>query len=83
MGRGTVHHTPVYAREVMKHAFALNATALTIAHNHPSGETPHSQVDVDMTYKLHDLARQFNIALHDHLIVAHDEVLSFKSQEIL
>jgi DNA repair protein RadC len=83
MGRGTVDHTPVYTREVMKRALALNATALIIAHNHPSGDPSPSQADIDMTYKLRDLARQFNIALHDHLIVARGEVLSFKSQGIL
>ena len=83
MGRGTVDHTPVYTREVMKRALALNATALIIAHNHPSGDPSPSQADIDMTYKLRDLARQFNIALHDHLIVARGEVLSFKSQGLL
>ena len=83
MGRGTVDHTPVYTREVMKRALALNATAVIIAHNHPSGDSSPSQADIDMTYKLRDLARQFNIALHDHLIVARGEVLSFKSQGIL
>ena len=83
MGRGKVDHTPVYAREVMKRALALNATALTIAHNHPSGDPSPSQADIEMTYKLRDLARQFNITLHDHLIVARGEVLSFRSQGIL
>lgn len=83
MGRGTVDHTPVYSREVIKRALSLNATALIIAHNHPSGDPSPSQADIDMTYKLRDLAGHFNIALHDHLVVARSEVLSFKSQGLL
>ena len=83
MGRGTVDHTPVYSREVLKRALALNATALIIAHNHPSGDPSPSKADIDMTYKLRDLAKQFNIALHDHLIVARGEVLSFKAHGLL
>jgi DNA repair protein RadC len=83
MGRGTVDHTPVYSREVLKRALALNATALIIAHNHPSGDPSPSKADIEMTYKLRDLAQSFNIALHDHLIIARGEVLSFKSQGLL
>ena len=83
MGRGTVDHTPVYTREVMKRALALNATALIIAHNHPSGDPSPSKADIEMTIKLKDQARGFGIVLHDHLIVARGEVLSFKSQGLL
>jgi DNA repair protein RadC len=83
MGRGTVDHTPVYSREVLKRALALNATALIIAHNHPSGDPSPSKADIEMTYKLPDPAKSFNIALLDHLIIARGEVLSFKSQGLL
>ena len=83
MGRGMVDHTPVYSREVLKRALALNATALIIAHNHPSGDPSPSKADIEMTYKLRDLAKSFNLALHDHLIIARGEVLSFKSQGLL
>ena len=83
MGRGTVDHTPVYTREVLKRALALNATALIIAHNHPSGDPSPSKADIEMTIKLRDQARGFNILLHDHLIVARGEVLSFKAQGLL
>lgn len=83
MGRGTVDHTPVYTREVLKRALALDATALIIAHNHPSGDPSPSKADIEMTMKLRDQARGFNIVLHDHLIVARGEVLSFKSQGLL
>ncbi len=83
MGRGTVDHTPVYTREVLKRALALDATALIIAHNHPSGDPSPSKADIEMTIKLRDQARGFNILLHDHLIVARGEVLSFKAQGLL
>lgn len=83
MGRGTVDHTPVYTREVMKRALTLNATALIIAHNHPSGDPSPSKADIEMTMKLRDQARGFNIVLHDHLIVARGEVLSFKAKGLL
>ena len=83
MGQGTVDHTPVYPREVIKRALTLNATALIIAHNHPSGDPSPSRADIDMTHKLRDLAKGFNISLHDHLIVAQGEVLSFKEKGLL
>jgi DNA repair protein RadC len=83
MGQGTVDHTPVYPREVIKRALSLNATALIIAHNHPSGNSSPSRADIEMTHKLRDLAKGFNIDLHDHLIVARGEVLSFKEKGLL
>jgi len=83
MGQGTVDHTPVYPREVIKRALTLNAPALIIAHNHPSGDPSPSRADIDMTHKLRDLAKGFNISLHDHLIVARGEVLSFKEKGLL
>lgn len=83
MGSGTVDHTPVYPREVIKRALALDATALIIAHNHPSGDPQPSRADIEMTQKLNDLAGAFNIVLHDHLVVARGEVLSFKEKGLL
>lgn len=83
MGSGTVDHTPVYPREVIKRALALDATALIIAHNHPSGDPSPSRADIEMTIKLRDLAKGFNIVLHDHLVVARGEVLSFKQKGLL
>lgn len=83
MGRGTVDHTPVYPREVIKRALELNATALIIAHNHPSGDPSPSRADIEMTHKLRDLAQGFNIALHDHLVVSRGAVLSFKEKGLL
>lgn len=83
MGSGTVDHTSVYPREVIKRALELDATALIIAHNHPSGDPSPSRADIEMTHKLRDLAQAFNIVLHDHLIVARGEVLSFKKKGLL
>ena len=83
MGSGTVDHTPVYPREVIKRALALDATALIIAHNHPSGDPSPSRADIEMTHKLRGLAGNFNIALHGHLVVARGEVLSFKNKGLL
>ena len=83
MGSGTVDHTPVYPREVIKRALELDATALIIAHNHPSGDPQPSRADIEMTQKLNDLAGAFNIVLHDHLVVARGEVLSFKEKGLL
>ena len=83
MGRGTVDHTPVYPREVIKRALELSATALIIAHNHPSGDPSPSRADIEMTHKLRDLAQAFHIVLHDHLVVARGAVLSFKEKGLL
>lgn len=83
MGSGTVDHTPVYPREVIKRALELNATALIIAHNHPSGDPSPSRADIEITHRLRDLALGFNIALHDHLVVSRGAVLSFKEQGLL
>lgn len=75
---GTVDHTPVYPREVMKRALELSATALILVHNHPSGDPTPSQADVDMTNDIIAAARPFEIAIHDHLIVSRNGVSSFK-----
>ena len=83
MGHGTVDHTPVYPREVIKRALEHDATALIIAHNHPSGDPQPSKADIEMTHKLKQLAGAFNIVLHDHLVVARGEVLSFKEKGLL
>ena len=83
MGSGTVDHTPVYPREVIKRALELDATALIIAHNHPSGDPSPSRADIEMTRKLRDLAQGFNITLHDHLVVSRGAVLSFKEKGLI
>jgi DNA repair protein RadC len=66
---GTVDHTPVYPREVIKRALELSATALILVHNHPSGDPSPSQADIQMTKAIIDIAKPLGIAVHDHIIV--------------
>src|SRR5262245_38622249 len=65
---GTVDHTPVYPREVVKRALELSATAIILVHNHPSGDPTPSRADIDMTRAIVEVARPLGIAVHDHLI---------------
>ena len=66
---GTVDHTPVYPREVMRRALELSATALILVHNHPSGDPAPSRADIEMTHKIAESAKTLNIAVHDHVII--------------
>ncbi|KFC69207.1 DNA repair protein RadC [Devosia sp. LC5] len=66
---GTVDHTPVYPREVIKRTLELSATALILVHNHPSGDPAPSSADVRMTKEIADIAKPLGITLHDHLII--------------
>jgi DNA repair protein RadC len=66
---GTVDHTPVYPREVIKRALELSSTALILFHNHPSGDATPSRADIDMTKLIISIASQLNITVHDHVII--------------
>jgi DNA repair protein RadC len=66
---GTVDHTPVYPREVVRRALELSATALILVHNHPSGDPTPSRADIDMTKTIIETARPLGIAVHDHIII--------------
>jgi DNA repair protein RadC len=81
--RGTVNHTPVYPREVVKRALALNATALILVHNHPSGDPTPSRADIEMTQEVKAAATALGIALHDHLIIGRGRHLSFRRDGLL
>jgi DNA repair protein RadC len=81
--RGTVDHVPVYPREVVKRALELNASALILVHNHPSGDPTPSDADVSMTLQIQDAARVLGLTLHDHLIVGKSRELSFRAQGYL
>ena len=81
--QGTVDHVPVYPREVVKRALDLNASALILVHNHPSGDPTPSQADIDMTNKIAKAAGALNITLHDHLIIWRSQELSFRAQGLL
>jgi DNA repair protein RadC len=67
---GTVDHTPVYPREVVKRALELSATAVILVHNHPGGDPTPSRADIQMTQQIIDIAKPLGIAVHDHIIVA-------------
>ncbi len=81
--RGTVNHTPVYPREVVKRALELHATALILVHNHPSGDPSPSREDVAMTQEVKSAAAALSVALHDHVIVGNGKWLSFRQQGLL
>ncbi|GAU84086.1 DNA repair protein RadC [Bosea sp. BIWAKO-01] len=75
---GTVDHTPVYPREVMRRALELSASAIILVHNHPSGDPTPSGADVKMTRELVDIAKPLGIVIHDHVIVGRDGHASFR-----
>jgi DNA repair protein RadC len=81
--RGTVNHTPVYPREVMKRALILNASALIVVHNHPSGDPKPSRDDIEMTRELKAAANVLELELHDHIVIGHGEHASFRSLGLL
>jgi len=80
---GTVDHTPVYPREVVKRALELSATAVILVHNHPSGDPTPSRADIDMTRAIVEVARPLGIAMHDHLIVGKDGHASLKALKLM
>ncbi|NOX40446.1 MAG: JAB domain-containing protein [Alphaproteobacteria bacterium] len=80
---GTVDHVPVYPREVVKRALELNASALILVHNHPSGDPSPSGADIEMTNKIKDAAKALGITIHDHLIVGKGEDFSFRAAGLL
>ena len=80
---GTVDHTPVYPREVIKRALDLGASALILVHNHPSGDPTPSQADIEMTRDLQGAGDKLGIALHDHIVVSKSGNTSFKTLGLL
>jgi DNA repair protein RadC len=81
--RGTVNHTPVYPREVVKRALELHATALILVHNHPSGDPTPSRADIEMTAEIKAAGAVLSIVVHDHLIVGNGRHLSFRREGLL
>ena len=80
---GTVDHTPVYPREVIKRALELSATAILLVHNHPSGDPTPSQADIQITKAIIDIAAPLGIAVHDHLIVGKNGHASLKWMRLI
>ena len=82
-GRGTVDHVPVYPREVVKRALELNASALILVHNHPSGDPTPSESDIAMTAQIEAAAQALGLVVHDHLIIGKSRELSFRAKGLL
>ncbi|MGH6933590.1 MAG: RadC family protein [Dongiaceae bacterium] len=81
--RGTVNHTPVYPREVIKRALELGASAIIMVHNHPSGDPTPSEDDIAMTKEVVAAAEKLGITLHDHVVIARKGHASFRSLGLL
>lgn len=82
-GRGTVDHVPVYPREVVKRCLDLNASAIILVHNHPSGDPTPSRADIDMTRQIEKAVKAVGIAVHDHVIIGKELDTSFRSQGLI
>jgi DNA repair protein RadC len=80
---GTIDHTPVYPREVVKRALELSSSAIILVHNHPSGDPMPSQADIQMTKSIVDVAATLGIGVHDHIIVGKNGHASFKGLKLM
>jgi DNA repair protein RadC len=81
--QGTVDHTPVYPREVVRRALELSATALILVHNHPSGDPAPSRADIEMTRTIIETARPLGIAVHDHIVIGKSGHASMKGLQLI
>ena len=81
--KGTVDHVPVYPREVAKRALELNASALILVHNHPSGDPAPSRADIEMTKRIQAACELLGVRLHDHVIVGKEEEASFRELDLI
>ena len=81
--KGTVDHVPVYPREVAKRALELNASAIILVHNHPSGDPTPSRRDIEMTQRIAGALEAISVALHDHVVIGKGAEASFRSLGLL
>lgn len=81
--KGTVDHVPVYPREIVKQALHLNASAIILVHNHPSGDPTPSPQDIDMTAQIVAAASALGITVHDHLVIGKSREVSFRAQGLM
>jgi DNA repair protein RadC len=81
--KGTVDHTPVYPREIVKRALELGASAIILVHNHPSGDPTPSRADIEMTRQITDAAKALRVAVHDHIVIGRSGHASFKALGLL
>ncbi len=80
---GTVDHVSVYPREVIKRALEVDASAIIMVHNHPSGDPTPSRDDIEMTREINEAAEKLGISLYDHIIITRGSCASFKSMGLL
>ncbi|MEY2991814.1 MAG: hypothetical protein RI946_1208, partial [Pseudomonadota bacterium] len=78
-----VDHVPVYPREIVKRALQLNASALILVHNHPSGDPTPSRQDIDMTQQIATMASALGLSVHDHLVIGKSREVSFRAEGLL
>ncbi|MEZ5931678.1 MAG: DNA repair protein RadC [Alphaproteobacteria bacterium] len=81
--QGTVDHTPLYPREIVKRALELAASAIILVHNHPSGDPTPSKADIEMTKQVIRALEAVDITVHDHVIVGRNDFLSFRAQRLI
>jgi DNA repair protein RadC len=81
--RGSIDHTPVYPREIVKRALELAASAIILVHNHPSGDPTPSKADIELTRDIAKAAQALGITVHDHLVIGRKGHASFKSLNLL
>lgn len=82
-GEGTVDHTPVYVREVVKRALELSSTAIILVHNHPSGDPTPSKADIDMTRLIVEAGKPLGVTVHDHIIVGREGHVSLRAKRLM
>jgi DNA repair protein RadC len=80
---GTIDHTPVYTREVIKRALELGASAILLVHNHPSGDPTPSRADIEMTHEIAEAGKKLGVKVHDHIIMGKSGYVSFKALNLL
>jgi DNA repair protein RadC len=81
--RGTIDHTPVYTREVVKRALELGASALILVHNHPSGDPTPSKADIAVTKDIVNAAKPLGVTVHDHIIIGRGRHTSLRDMGLL
>lgn len=80
---GTINHTPVYPREILARALALNASAVILVHNHPSGDPKPSEADIKLTDELSKILKISDITVYDHLIIGKSGIYSFRQNGLM
>jgi DNA repair protein RadC len=80
---GTINHTPVYPREILSRALALNASAVILVHNHPSGDPKPSEADIKLTDELRKILKVSDITVYDHIIIGGQGIYSFRQNGLM